>query len=245
MTALESHEIELSHRGRAVGALVRQGGRADGSDVVHGVAPGAVQFSLARALDLTPPDWPGQSSSTPWKLSSAILASESEASRGCPCLGSWRTSAATRGPCSGSSARATSRCRTGRRSRSATRSPTPGRRTGSAQPRRAAASRVHALMQLRPHDPDRERCGGGGRAPAALLQRNGHDGGLAVTISVAPFRLACLNAHDATARRCRANLEGEAHREPGRDARMADARGGRWGSRGATTTSSRRSGGRT
>jgi hypothetical protein len=26
-----------------------------------------------------------------------------------------------------------------------------------------------------------------------LLLRNGHDGGLAVTVSVAPFRLACLN----------------------------------------------------
>jgi hypothetical protein len=52
-------------------------------------------------------------------------------------------------------------------------------------------ARVHALMQL-----DREiRIGGaaGEDVLPLLCFRNGHDGGLAVTISVAPFRLACLN----------------------------------------------------
>jgi phage/plasmid-like protein (TIGR03299 family) len=52
-------------------------------------------------------------------------------------------------------------------------------------------ARVHALMRL-----DREiRIGGAeGEAVLPLLCfRNGHDGGLAVTVSVAPFRLACLN----------------------------------------------------
>ena len=55
-----------------------------------------------------------------------------------------------------------------------------------------------------------------------LCFRNGHDGGLAVTISVAPFRLACLNgmmlplegAERAWKARHTANL----------DARLADAR---------------------
>jgi phage/plasmid-like protein (TIGR03299 family) len=50
---------------------------------------------------------------------------------------------------------------------------------------------VHALMQL-----DREiRIGGaeGEEVLPLLCFRNGHDGGLAVTVSVAPFRLACLN----------------------------------------------------
>lgn len=52
-------------------------------------------------------------------------------------------------------------------------------------------ARVHALMRL-----DREvRIGGaeGEEVMPLLCFRNGHDGGLAVTISAAPFRLACLN----------------------------------------------------
>jgi phage/plasmid-like protein (TIGR03299 family) len=52
-------------------------------------------------------------------------------------------------------------------------------------------ARVHALMKL-----DREiRIGDaeGEDVLPLLCFRNGHDGGLAVTISVAPFRLACLN----------------------------------------------------
>src|SRR5438034_4346786 len=52
-------------------------------------------------------------------------------------------------------------------------------------------ARVHALMLL-----DREiRIGGaeGEEVLPLLCFRNGHDGGLAVTVSVAPFRLACLN----------------------------------------------------
>lgn len=52
-------------------------------------------------------------------------------------------------------------------------------------------ARVHALMKL-----DREiRIGGaeGEDVLPLLCFRNGHDGGLAVTVSVAPFRLACRN----------------------------------------------------
>jgi phage/plasmid-like protein (TIGR03299 family) len=52
-------------------------------------------------------------------------------------------------------------------------------------------ARVHALMRL-----DREiRIGSaeGEEVLPLLCFRNGHDGGLAVTVSVAPFRLACLN----------------------------------------------------
>src|SRR5215210_5714998 len=52
-------------------------------------------------------------------------------------------------------------------------------------------ARVHALMRL-----DREiKIGGadGEDVLPLLCFRNGHDGGLAVTVSVAPFRLACLN----------------------------------------------------
>ena len=52
-------------------------------------------------------------------------------------------------------------------------------------------ARVHALMRL-----DREiRIGGaeGEEVLPLLCLRNGHDGGLAVTVSVAPFRLVCLN----------------------------------------------------
>src|SRR5213596_226735 len=54
-----------------------------------------------------------------------------------------------------------------------------------------SGARVHALMRL-----DREiRIGGaeGEDVLPLLCFRNGHDGGLAVTVSVAPFRLACLN----------------------------------------------------
>ena len=50
---------------------------------------------------------------------------------------------------------------------------------------------MHALMRL-----DREiRIGGaeGEDVLPLLCFRNGHDGGLAVTVSVVPFRLACLN----------------------------------------------------
>src|SRR5919109_1930432 len=52
-------------------------------------------------------------------------------------------------------------------------------------------ARVHALMRL-----DREiRIGAaeGEDVLPLLCFRNGHDGGLAVTVSVVPFRLACLN----------------------------------------------------
>src|SRR3954452_704151 len=52
-------------------------------------------------------------------------------------------------------------------------------------------ARVHAAVRL-----DREvRIGGaeGEEVLPLLCFRNGHDGGLAVTVSVAPFRLACLN----------------------------------------------------
>ncbi len=52
-------------------------------------------------------------------------------------------------------------------------------------------ARIHALMRL-----DRDvRIGGaeGEDVLPLLLLRNGHDGGLALTVSVAPFRLACLN----------------------------------------------------
>src|SRR5262245_43809394 len=52
-------------------------------------------------------------------------------------------------------------------------------------------ARVHALMRL-----DREIRNGGAEGEDVLpllCFRNGHDGGLAVTVSVAPFRLACLN----------------------------------------------------
>src|SRR5829696_9472950 len=52
-------------------------------------------------------------------------------------------------------------------------------------------ARVHALMRL-----DREiRIGDaeGEEVLPLLCFRNGHDGGLAVTVSVVPFRLACLN----------------------------------------------------
>src|SRR6266545_6291881 len=81
-------------------------------------------------------------------------------------------------------------------------------------------ARVHALMQL-----DRAiRIGDaeGEDVLPLLCFRNGHDGGLAVTISVAPFRLACLNGMMLP-------LEGaertwKARHTANLDARLADAR---------------------
>jgi phage/plasmid-like protein (TIGR03299 family) len=81
-------------------------------------------------------------------------------------------------------------------------------------------ARVHALMQL-----DRMiRIGDeeGEDVLPLLCFRNGHDGGLAVTISVAPFRLACLNGMMLP-------LEGsertwKARHTANLDARLADAR---------------------
>jgi phage/plasmid-like protein (TIGR03299 family) len=89
---------------------------------------------------------------------------------------------------------------------------------GAAETRGGA--RVHALMQL-----DRTiRIGNAeGEDVLPLLSfRNGHDGGLAVTISVAPFRLACLNGMMLP-------LEGaertwKARHTANLDARLADAR---------------------
>src|SRR4051794_11527086 len=89
---------------------------------------------------------------------------------------------------------------------------------GAAETRGGA--RVHALMQL-----DREiRIGNAeGEDVLPLLSlRNGHDGGLAVTISVAPFRLACLNGMmlplDGAGRTWKARHTANL------DARLADAR---------------------
>src|SRR5690349_19931040 len=89
---------------------------------------------------------------------------------------------------------------------------------GAAETRGGA--RVHALMQL-----DRTiRIGDaeGEDVLPLLCFRNGHDGGLAVTISVAPFRLACLNGMMLP-------LEGaertwKARHTANIDARLADAR---------------------
>jgi phage/plasmid-like protein (TIGR03299 family) len=89
---------------------------------------------------------------------------------------------------------------------------------GAAETRGGA--RVHALMAL-----DRAiRIGDaeGEDVLALLCFRNGHDGGLAVTISVAPFRLACLNGMMLP-------LEGaertwKARHTANLDARLADAR---------------------
>jgi phage/plasmid-like protein (TIGR03299 family) len=89
---------------------------------------------------------------------------------------------------------------------------------GAAETRGGA--RVHALMQL-----DRTiRIGNaeGEEVLPLLCFRNGHDGGLAVTISVAPFRLACLNGMLLP-------LEGtertwKARHTANLDARLADAR---------------------
>ncbi len=89
---------------------------------------------------------------------------------------------------------------------------------GAAETRGGA--RVHALMQL-----DRTiRIGDaeGEDVLPLLCFRNGHDGGLAVTISVAPFRLACLNGMMLP-------LEGaertwKARHTANLDARLADAR---------------------
>jgi len=89
---------------------------------------------------------------------------------------------------------------------------------GAAETRGGA--RVHALMQL-----DRTIKIGdaeGEDVLPLLCFRNGHDGGLAVTISVAPFRLACLNGMMLP-------LEGAARTWKARhtanlDARLVDAR---------------------
>jgi phage/plasmid-like protein (TIGR03299 family) len=89
---------------------------------------------------------------------------------------------------------------------------------GAAETRGGA--RVHALMQL-----DRTiRIGDaeGEDVLPLLCFRNGHDGGIAVTISVAPFRLACLNGMILP-------LEGaertwKARHTANLDARLADAR---------------------
>ena len=81
-------------------------------------------------------------------------------------------------------------------------------------------ARVHALMRL-----DREiRIGDveGEDVLPLLCFRNGHDGGLAVTVSVAPFRLACLNGMmlplDGAARTWKARHTANL------DAKLADAR---------------------
>src|SRR6266511_5960426 len=81
-------------------------------------------------------------------------------------------------------------------------------------------ARVHALMRL-----DREIHIGGAEGEDVLpllCFRNGHDGGLAVTISVAPFRLACLNGMLLPIR----NVERtwKARHTANLDARLADAR---------------------
>jgi phage/plasmid-like protein (TIGR03299 family) len=89
---------------------------------------------------------------------------------------------------------------------------------GAAETRGGA--RVHAVMQL-----DRAIQIGnveGEDVLPLLCFRNGHDGGLAVTISVAPFRLACLNGMLLP-------LEGtertwKARHTANLDARLADAR---------------------
>jgi Domain of unknown function (DUF932) len=67
------------------------------------------------------------------------------------------------------------------------------------------AARVHALMRL-----DREiRIGGaeGEDVLPLLCFRNGHDGGLAVTVSVVPFRLACLNGMRRRSARSRSRAD--------------------------------------
>lgn len=81
-------------------------------------------------------------------------------------------------------------------------------------------SRVHALMRL-----DREiRIGGaeGEDVLPLLCFRNGHDGGLAVTVSVAPFRLACLNGMMLPL--AGAERTWKARHTAGLDAKLADAR---------------------
>jgi phage/plasmid-like protein (TIGR03299 family) len=89
---------------------------------------------------------------------------------------------------------------------------------GAAETRGGA--RVHALMQL-----DRTIQIGNAEGEDVLpllCFRNGHDGGLAVTISVAPFRLACLNGMllplESTERTWKARHTANL------DARLADAR---------------------
>ena len=61
------------------------------------------------------------------------------------------------------------------------------------------------------------------RCSPLLCFRNGHDGGLAVTVSVAPFRLACLNGMLLPLPRRAADVEGPPYRER-IEARLADAR---------------------
>ncbi len=92
-------------------------------------------------------------------------------------------------------------------------------------------ARVHALMRL-----DREiRIGGaeGEDVLPLLCFRNGHDGGQAVTVSVVPFRLACLNCCFRS--RARSARGRRATRRTSR--RSSPTRGGRSASHGATTTS--------
>jgi phage/plasmid-like protein (TIGR03299 family) len=89
---------------------------------------------------------------------------------------------------------------------------------GAAETRGGA--RVHALMQL-----DREiRIGQaqGEEVLPLLCFRNGHDGGLAVTVSVAPFRLACLNGMMLPVEG--AERTWKARHTANLDARLADAR---------------------
>ena len=123
----------------------------------------------------------------------------------------------TRRRCWASSATATSRSRTAPRSRSAMRSPTPGEAHWIGAGSTRGGARVHALMRL-----DREiRIGGaeGEDVLPLLCFRNGHDGGLAVTVSVAPFRLACLNGMLLPLPARAAHLEGPPHREHRGEAR--------------------------
>ena len=81
-------------------------------------------------------------------------------------------------------------------------------------------ARVHALMRL-----DREiRIGGaeGEDVLPLLCFRNGHDGSLAVTVSVAPFRLACLNGMLLPLQH--AQRTWKARHTPNIEGRLADAR---------------------
>ena len=102
-----------------------------------------------------------------------------------------RTSARTRARSSASSATGTGRCRTATRFALADTIVDSGEAHWIGAGATRGGARVHALMRL-----DREiRIGGaeGEEVLPLLLLRNGHDGGLALTVSVAPFRLACLN----------------------------------------------------
>ena len=81
--------------------------------------------------------------------------------------------------------------------------------------RRRARPRADAARPRRSGSADAE----GEDVLPLLCFRNGHDGGLAVTISVAPFRLACLNGMLLPLDGRAADVEGAPHREPGRAAR--------------------------